>query len=131
MDKYKIYLDEKGETHIKSVMDIDTILKELLEYIKDIEAENKELKNEIHNYSKDEEIQKYKDELLNVKLNSLYILSTEEKKIANDFKKEHYEKCGKNGRMRYILTPTEIGTGIDIECSCCGEKKDISDYGRW
>lgn len=129
---YKIYLDEKdGRPIIKKAIDLDSIFKELEEYIKDIETRNEELRDKLDNYSKDEEIQKYKDELADIRRNSLYILDEEEKKLANDFRKEHYKKCGKSSYIKYILTPTEIGTGIGIQCSCCGEKKDITNYGRW
>lgn len=133
MDKgYKIYLDKKdGKPVIKRVIDLDSMFQELKEYIKDMETRNEELKDKLNNYNKDKEIQRYQNELMNIRRNSLYILSDKEKELVNEFRKEHYKKCGKSSRIEYILNPTEIGTGISIRCSKCGGEKDITDYGEW
>lgn len=129
---YKIYLDEKdGKPVIKRAIDLDSIFQELKEYIKDMETRNEELRYKLDNYSKDEEIQRYKDELMNIRRDSLYILNDKEKELVNEFRKEHYKKCGKSSRIEYILNPTEIGTGISIRCSRCGCEKDITDYKEW
>lgn len=129
---YKIYLDEKdGKPIIKREIDLDSMFQELKEYIKDMETRNEELRDKLNNYNKDKEIQRYQNELTNVRRNSLYILNNKEKELVNEFRKEHYKKCGKSSRIEYILNPTEIGTGIDIRCSRCGCKKDITDYKEW
>lgn len=129
---YKIYLDEKdGKPIIKREIDLDSMFQELKEYIKDMETRNEELRDKLNNYNKDKEIQRYQNELTNVRRNSLYILNNKEKELVNEFRKEHYKKCGKSSRIEYILNPTEIGTGIGIRCSRCGCKKDITDYKEW
>lgn len=35
------------------------------------------------------------------------------------------------GCISYILTPTGVGTIVEIQCNICGTKTDISDYDKW
>ena len=82
-----------------------------------------------------------------------YTLTEQEEKLAKEFKKDHkgctletlYNRSmplwkrllhrPMNGpyptKFEYIVTPTGIGTGVDICCNYCGTRKDITDYGSW
>lgn len=35
------------------------------------------------------------------------------------------------GHFTFHITPTSIGTVIEIECNACGKKKDATDYESW
>ena len=62
--------------------------------------------------------------------NSLIILSDKQKEQVKEFNSKHYNSCHCNS-IKYILTPTGMGMGVDIECPICGEKLDITDYDLW
>ncbi len=61
-------------------------------------------------------------------------LSEKEQKRCDKFIKKHKHKkwnlTAIGGRFTYLFTPTSVGTGISIKCTC-GKKKDITDYSDW
>lgn len=57
-------------------------------------------------------------------------LNEKEEKLADQFVKVHYVSCD-SARISYIITPTGIGTGVSVQCKCCGALEDISDYDSW
>lgn len=131
VEKTKIIIDEFGKTKFKKIYPLNTSLESLVEYIKDIEEDNDRLRKKVSEYSKDEEIVKYKEEAETIRSNSIYMLDSIERKRAKEFSEKHYKKCGRAGYVRYIITPTGIGTAVEIECACCKEKKDISNLNNW
>lgn len=54
-----------------------------------------------------------------------YEMSVEETKAYRAFEKKHRD-C--KGLISYIITPGPIGDDISVQCTGCGEKKDICDY---
>lgn len=130
-DKLKELMARTKDLSINRVYPFHDSLNNLIDYIERVEKDNECLKNKLNSYSKEEEIAKLKEECNRLSLNSLCVLTDEEKKLANEFSKEHYEKCGRVGYIQYILTPTAIGTAIEVECAHCKERKNISDYGSW
>ena len=120
------------------VEDIDTIcqkLKDLYEYYKD-EAET--CNKQVNEWNKDEEIQKLKNEVKYIRRHSLLQMSDKEVQAEKAFREEHYKKCAlplnskiKGNTYIYTLTGTGLGTGIEIQCPICGEKKDITDIDSW
>lgn len=105
------------------------LLKELADYLKYQDEQILEYKDKLENYNKDKEIQKLQNEIREIKRKSLRILSDKELKDIEEFNHKHYNSC-KSG-TRLILEGSEIGTGIDIQCRICNEKKDITDYDIW
>lgn len=65
------------------------------------------------------EIQKYKDEVMKVRENSLLQLSSNESENIRDFRIKHFESCGNTGDYEYRLIGTGIGTDITIKCPIC------------
>lgn len=131
VEKTKIIIDEFGKTKFTQIYPFDVALESLLNYVKDMENENERLKQRLEEYSKDEEVSKYREEAQRVKSNSLYMLDDDERNRAREFAREHYGKCGRAGYIRYIVTPTGIGTSVVVECNKCKEKIDISNFNNW
>lgn len=131
IEKTKITLDENGKIKINTIYPLKDIMQSLVDYINDIEQENTRLKKELSEYSKDEEIKKYKEQAEIIRLNSLYMFDDTERERVKEFSRQHYEKCGRAGRIRYIITPTAIGTAVEVECAKCKEKKDVSNFNNW
>ena len=130
-DKVKELMARAKDLKMNRIYPFEDSLSQFIDYIEKVEKENERLRNELNSYSKEEEVAKLKEECNRLSLNSLYILTDEEKKLAKEFSKEHYEKCGRAGYIQYILTPTGVGTSVEVECACCKERKNISDYGCW
>ena len=109
----------------------EKILEELEQYITDLVDSNEKLKEQLNNYNKDEEIQRLKDEVLNLRRNSIHIMTEKEKMAAELFSTEHYYSCKSQLGVDYILTGTGIGTAIKIKCNKCKVEKDITDFENW
>ena len=52
-----------------------------------------------------------------------------------EFSNEHSKCCDKyglSGIFKIKSTPSSgLGWGVDIKCTSCKTKKDITDYGAW
>lgn len=77
------------------------------------------------------EIAKLNGQIERMRSNSLYMRSDAEKEADEQFRKEHGERCKNDSGYMYLLVETELGTGINIICPVCGEKKNITDYDWW
>ncbi|APJ11140.1 hypothetical protein [Bacillus safensis] len=97
-------------------------------YINKIKRQRDALKAELKKYESDEKITELKNEIDDLKANSLFIFSENEKKEEIQFKKEH-RKCDAN--IYYYFEGTEFGVAVGLKCSECGFIKDITDYSRW
>ncbi|AZU98874.1 hypothetical protein pW2_36 [Bacillus phage pW2] len=104
---------------------LDTILNSITSLFE----ENEKLKQQLRDYSKDDEIKKLEDELHKLRMDTLHTLTSTEKFRATEFRNEHYAKC--KGNTRYILLGTGIGTATTLECTKCGEQENITDYEGW
>ncbi len=133
LEKTKIVVDEFGNTQFSNIYPIEESLKALVDYVRDIEEENEELRDKLETYSQDEEIAKYEKEICEIRRNSLYIMDEQEKEAAKEFIETHFEKhekikaCG----VRYILTPTAIGMVTEVECRLCLQRKNITNTSNW
>ena len=87
------------------------------------------LEERLNSYNKDDEIKRLQDANAQLRSNSLYILSDKEEQKAKAFRKEHWETC--KGNVFYVITPTGIGTGVDVVCSKCKTEQNITDYTDW
>ena len=57
---------------------------------------------------------------------------TSTEKLRSDrYINEMTQKHGKSIKFSYIVTPTGIGTRVDIRCNKEINNKDITDYERW
>ena len=133
LEKTKIVIDEFAKTHFSNIYPIEESLKALVDYVKDVEEDNKELRDKLETYSKDKEIAKYEKEICELRKNSLYIMDDQEKEAAKEFMEAHFKEHGKTKacRVRYILTPTAIGMVTEVECVLCGQRKDITNTSNW
>jgi len=104
-------------------------LNTVIDSITDVFEENEKLKQQLRDYRKEDEIAKLEEEINQMRLNSIHIMTTKEKVKASTFAKEHYASC--KGSTRYILTGTGIGTHTLIECKNCKVQEDITDYEGW
>ena len=100
-----------------------------------LEEENQRLRNELFNYSKEEEVKKAKDHAKYIADHALLLMSDDEIAAAAEFKKKHYEKCYPKAKVTsswiYRLSGTGIGTVIEITCPYCKESADITDISSW
>lgn len=80
---------------------------------------------------KDEELKKVKEELDFYKRNSLVVLTDKQRERAEEFQREHYEKCDTGHRsFVYTVTPTNVITIVELRCPKCGEIIDVSNYNE-
>lgn len=113
--------------------------------IKNLRKENKKLKEKISNKCfKDEEIRnlQHKLEKLQNEHSRSFIISEDEEKAIENWKKEHDEKVHglttselrmkaegvAGGRYSYHFVPTALGTSGTIKCSC-GAKFEFQHIG--
>ncbi|CAL8902019.1 hypothetical protein [Bacillus pumilus] len=97
-------------------------------YIKKIKRQRDDLKVELKKYESNEKIIELENEIEELKANSVFIFSENEKKEEIQFKKEH-RKCDAN--IYYYFEGTELGIAVGLKCSKCGLNKDITDYSVW
>ena len=131
-NKRKLYKDKSKEIWTRSLNPYE-LLEKLKDYIdiinKDKDSYINELRELRDNYDRDAEIKILKQQLDHMRDNSLIILTREEKRKIEEFQNKHYKKC--KGHYKFILTPTGLGTVIEIKCEKCSETLDVTDYDRW
>lgn len=118
-DKMKKFMDKTNRASLEMTLGSITAIFE----------ENERLKQQLRDYSKDEEIQKLKEEIYDMRLHSISIMSELEKDRADVFASHHAVSC-KSG-MQYIVYGTGIGTHTTVKCRKCQEEQDITDYEGW
>ena len=91
---------------------------------------NAGLRQKMQEWRKDDEIQKLEKEIAEVRRHSIHIVTDVELDEINKFRNQHRQSCKKYD-FGFFLTGTGLGTGIDIQCMVCGEKKDVTDFGAW
>lgn len=117
-------------------------IEQICEYLKDAYEVLKEqvlyYKQQLSEYDKDVEIQKYKAEIQELRAKSLLIMSDKEAKAERNFRNRHYEQCARPLKAKsvgntyiYELTGTGLGTCIKITCPICGQSEDITDIDSW
>ena len=105
------------------------IMGELDSFINNLIHEKMLLQEQLRSYDVEERVAKLLAENKELRSASLHVLTEAEKEQAVEFKNEHWDKC--EGNVSYILTGTGVGTGVDVVCTKCGTKKDVTDYSVW
>lgn len=95
-----------------------------------VREENASLRQRMQEWRKDDEIQKLEHEIAEVRRHSIHVVTDVELDEINKFRNQHLKSC-KKYKFGFFLTGTGLGTGIDIQCMVCGEKKDVTDFGAW
>ncbi|PRS48136.1 hypothetical protein [Bacillus sp. MZGC1] len=106
----------------------DQMFNNVKSYINKIKRQRDALKAELKKYESDEKITELKNEIDDLKANSLFIFSEDEKNEIIQFKNDH-AKCEAN--IYYYFEGTQLGVAVGLQCSKCGLNKDITDYSRW
>ena len=88
---------------------------------------NASLRQRMQEWRKDDEIQKLEKEIAEVRRHSIHVVTDVELDEINKFCNQHLQSCKKYD-FGFFLTGTGFGTGIDIQCMVCGEKKDVTDF---
>ncbi|XAK55537.1 hypothetical protein AAHT66_15405 [Bacillus inaquosorum] len=107
----------------------DKMMDDLSAFIDNLINERDSLVYKVRKFSKDEEIAKLLKENENLRNNSLHTLSEKERNEADAFRHEHWGKC--KGSIAYLLTGVSMGTAVEVICSKCKTKKDITDISAW
>lgn len=123
-----IFLDLSRNSFEKHLNEIKSMYEGVLDLKSEYASQAKKLRDE---YDKDEDVKRLKDEIEEIKKNSIYIGTNKEREAITNFRKEHYVKCLNRSKFTYTLTGTGIGTNIEIKCPVCGEARDVSDYESW
>lgn len=110
-------------------MNREKVMKSLEEYIDGLIRDKNLYKEKVETFNKEVEIKKLKEEINEIRKNSLIILSEKESKDRKAFSEEHFKSCKSN--VIYILEGTGIGMGISVKCKKCGVEKDITDVDNW
>ena len=120
---------------VKSIEQICQYLKDVYEVL---EEKASYYQQQLSEYNKDVEIQKYKDKIDELYSRSLLLMSDKEAEAEYNFRQRHYEQCAlplnsKSAGSTYIyeLTGTGLGTIIKITCPICGQSEDITDIDSW
>ena len=120
---------------VKSIEQICQYLKDVYEVL---EEKASYYQQQLSEYNKDVEIQKYKDKIDELYSRSLLLMSDKEAEAEYNFRQRHYEQCAlplnsKSAGSTYIyeLTGTGLGTIIKITCPICGQSEDITDLDSW
>lgn len=88
------------------------------------------LKLKIDDLESGKAIVELRKEIESIKKNSLHIISDYEKEKIKDFKYSHNNTC--NGYdVDIILSHTNIGVVVKVECHKCNTIKDVTDYNLW
>lgn len=105
------------------------LMENLEMFIVDLMNQNERLQLKLDNYNKDEEIQKLKNELDNLRNNSLYNMSEKEKQSVKVFVEEHASLC--RGAVQYQVIGSGIGYTLNVHCLKCKVSKAVTDYSQW
>lgn len=110
------------QTHKKLLGNLDY-------YIDNLLKSNQELREQLSNYNKEDEIEKLKRQISEIQKYSVHIMSEKENDDAKVFRDEHYNSCKSN--ITYTLEGTGIGTAISVKCKGCNTVKNITDVDNW
>lgn len=62
-------------------------------------------------------------------------LDATEQQACKEFYHKHSMCMSKSGTMgecfSYIITPTGLGTILEVKCNVCGKSKTITDFDNW
>lgn len=105
------------------------LLADLETYINGINKNREYLRNKISELEAEMGIAQMKEEVAEVRRNSLHVLSKKEEAGAKKFREEHYASC--KGNTRYILEGTGLGMAVDVQCTVCKKIEGITDSADW
>lgn len=119
--------------------DIDGCFKDIKAYIEMCEKDRREALDKVAEWNKDEEIQKLREEIYELKYRNnkgiSFIVTEEELEQINAWQDEHIKKyhggdsyCGAiGGRFHYKFIPTSIGDIGYVYCGSCENNEKISE----
>ena len=111
--------------------DFDKLLEEIRQEYNRVKAQNADLRKQLSEWNKDEEIQKANELAAFYRGHSLHELSDKAAKRIAEFRKAHYASCKNTGTFLFELTGTGIGEAISIKCPVCGTEENVTDYDNW
>ena len=132
-DKKELML-KRGEEMIlrgKKIEDTLDLLRKQIDLLqRDKESYRKDYINARQEVYKDEVVERLNKELERYRKNSLQVLSDKEMLQFKEFKHSHYRSCGTSD-VWVLLSPTGIGTIIELKCPKCGKELNITDCDHW
>lgn len=118
---------KKRASLFKQPVDIDKVLKDLQLYINDMQEDNAKLQGIIKEFNKDDELAKKDAEIEELKseLRDMigYLLNSEEDEEMKAAMKAHTDSTHPGARWdcSYIVTPTGLGSVLEVRCNHCGD----------
>lgn len=122
---------------ITNSADFDRTIEEMKESYHNMEKSCEDAYKKLREWNKDEEIQKLRDEISELRKNSLLMLSDSERDAIQDFKRKHYDmhseqyQKGAGSTYIYRISGTGFGHCITIECPLCHGLLDATDTSVW
>lgn len=111
--------------------DFDDLVEEVKQRYDEVSAESMRLRQQLHEWDRDEEIQKVKQLAEEYRKHSLQQLTDVELQRIATFRDKHWQECRNPNKFRYKLTGTGIGTAVKIQCPVCGVEEDVTDLDSW
>lgn len=111
--------------------DFDDLVEEVKQRYDEVSAESMRLRQQLHEWDQDEEIQKAKRLAEEYRKHSLQQLTDVELQRIAAFRDKHWKECRNPSKFRYELTGTGIGTAVKIQCPVCGVEEDVTDLDSW
>lgn len=111
--------------------DFDKLLEDIRQEYNRVKSNNADLRKQLAEWSKEEEIQKANERAAYYRSHSLHELSDKEAKRIAEFRKAHYASCKNAGTYLFELAGTGIGEAISIKCPVCGTEENVTDYDNW
>lgn len=111
--------------------DFDDLVEEVKQRYDEVSAETMRLRQQLHEWDQDEEIQKVKQLAEEYRKHSLQQLTDVELQRIAAFRDKHWKECRNPNKFRYELTGTGIGTAVKIQCPVCGVEEDVTDLDSW
>lgn len=139
---------EKAERDVSEILrglrkpDLDKCFSEIKDYVDMCEKDRKEALNKVAEWNKDEEIQKLKEEIENLKHRERkgisFVVSEEELAEINAWQNEHINKYhggdsyagAIGGRFSYKFIPTSIGDIGYVYCDSCKKNHKVKKEER-
>lgn len=125
-DKVKTLIKRMGIVEKASFYSGLDKIKEQYEILSSV---NDKLRSKVDEWNKDDEIQKLKRQIEDMRRKSVHIRSEKEMNDETEYLSQHRSKC--SGDMQYLFKGNGIGTWYTLTCEKCGEVKEIDDMDNW
>lgn len=106
-------------------------LQQIQKMYDDAQRKNSELYDQLGEFNRDDEIQKWQARCTHYRSHSLHNFSDKELELYTDFRAQHYKSCHNGDTFVVTLSGSGIGESIEVACPICVTKQNITDMESW